>query len=155
MKIPITYLLSVLSLFICARTMGQEVPEPDFTLRPYFFDGNALKDFERVDATLQTKSKALGYGGSDVFYVAQGAKSNVRVSSSSIPKIIVKTEDNSDPAELMIFVVGEVKKELRKFKSSKMSGPYGGGMKSVSDNRIQVAFKKIRDKVFEISFGQT
>ena len=149
-----TFLTSItFSTLIFMSSLAQEVvPEPDFSQKPYYFKDGKLNEFEKADATLERKVKGMGYGGVEFFYSVAGLKSTARFITSSIPKIIVKTEDNSDPTEMLLVCVGETKKDNRRFKSFKM-GTFGG-TKGISDNRIKLTVRKIRDKVFEISVDQ-
>jgi hypothetical protein len=114
--------LMLITLLLCISRLsanGQETPDPDFSKKPYYFQSGVLNSFENKNATIEKKMKALGYGGVDFFYSVPGARSNVRFNSASIPKIIIKIDDNSDPSEMMIVCIGEVKKDERRFKTFK------------------------------------
>jgi hypothetical protein len=141
-----------LSILTYTQSAAQEIPEPDFSQKPYYIKEEKLSEFEKVDATLERKVKGMGNGGVEFYYSVPDLKSSARFAASAVPKIIIKTEDNSDPTEAILVCVGEAKKDNRRFKSFKM-GTFGG-TKGISDNRIKIAVKKIRDKVFEITIDQ-
>ena len=146
--IAFSFLISI------STTCAQDViADPDFSGKPYYFRDGKLNEFEKAEAILERKVKGMGYGGVEFFYSVGGLKSTTRFIASSIPKIIVKNEDNSDPTEMLLVCIGETKKDNRRFKSFKV-GTFGG-TKGISDNRIRLTVKKIRDKVFEISIDQT
>lgn len=150
MRLLLTITLAFLSS--TGSLEAQDIPEPDFSQKPYYFKDGKLNEFEKTDASMERKMKGLGYGGLEFFYSVAGLKSSARFTQGTIPKIIIKTEDNSDPTEAFLLCVGETKKDSRRFKSFKM-GAYGGS-KGITNNRIKLAVKKIRDKVFEITIDQ-
>jgi hypothetical protein len=140
---------SLLFFLIGIFALSQDMPDPDFTVRPYYVDGNDLKAFEKTEATIETKTKGLGYGGFDVFYAVPGTKSTVRFSQGIFPKVIVKMEDGGDPSEsFFISSASDIKKDRRRFKSSKVGGVFN---KSTDvKERIKFSAKKIRDRVYEL-----
>ena len=149
-------ILFISMLFLLTSTMelrAQDIPEPDFSQKPYYLKDGKLSEFEKTDASLERKVKGMGYGGVEFFYSVEGIRSNSRFTPTSFPKIIIKTEDNGDPTDAILVCVGETKKDSRRFKSFKM-GTFGG-TKGISDNRIKLTVKKLRDKIFEITIDQT
>jgi hypothetical protein len=132
---------------------GQELLEPDFSQKPYYISKDKLAEFEKVDASMERKMKGMGYGGLEYFYSADGAKSIVRFPQSALPKIIIKSEDNSDPTEAFSISIAEVKKGSRRFKAMKM-GAFGN-VKNSTENKIKVSAKRLKDKIFEIVIDQT
>ncbi|HEV8511988.1 MAG TPA: hypothetical protein VGQ59_01860 [Cyclobacteriaceae bacterium] len=144
---------ALLFLLIIFSPTLQDIPEPDFSLRPYFLKEDKLNEFERVDAVFESKAKGMGYGGVEISYAAEGLKSAVRFTSLLAPRIIIKMEDNSDPAEGFAVFMAEIKKDRRRFVTGKMGSAFGSN-KSNNEKRVQISAKKIREKVFEISFQQ-
>lgn len=49
--------------------------------------------------------------------------------------------------------MGEIKKERRRFVTGKMGAAFGSN-KSTSEKKIVISARKIKDKVFEITFQQ-
>ncbi|CAN5439028.1 hypothetical protein BH09BAC3_BH09BAC3_35990 [soil metagenome] len=148
--------ITTTALIVClySSLSAQEIPEPDFSLKPYYLLDGKLIEFEKVELSMGTKSKGMGYGGVELSYSADGLKSPTRFVSGTVPKIIVKSEDNSDPSEGFSVLMGEIKKDRRRFVTGKVAALVGSN-KSNSEKRITISAKKIRDKVFEITFGQT
>jgi len=128
---------------------GQDVPEPDFSKKPYYFQNGSLNSFEGQNAAIKKKVKAIGYGGAEYFYSVPGARSNLRFRTGSIPPFIIKLDDNSDPSEAITISVGEIKKDERRFKAFKAT--MFNGNQDATQDRVKLIVKKIRDKVFEIT----
>lgn len=101
---------------------------------------------------MERKMKGMGYGGLEYYYSVNGAKSGTRFGQSSLPRIIIKMEDNSDPTEIFMLCTAEPKKASRRFKAMKMGAL--GQVKETSSNRTKMTAKKLRDKVFELTIGQ-
>ena len=129
---------------------GQEVPDPEFSQSTYYLSNGRLALFDKADASMERKSK--GKGEIEFFYIVEGEKSFLRFTQSSLPTLIIKMEDNSDPTEVYILRVGEKEKSGRKFSSSTMSSM--GSMKPAIANRVKLAPKKLRDKVFQATIDQ-
>ena len=139
-------------ILVSSQAKSQDVPEPDFSQKPYFLVDGKLINMEKTDASLEKKMRGMGYGGVEYFYSVAGNRSSSRVTASSIPKIIYKNDDNSDPSESILVCIGEPRKGSRRFSSFRMSA--FGSSKGVLDNRIKLTVKKIRDKIFEITIDQ-
>lgn len=150
MKVAFIIILTLTT--ICINSVAQEIPEPDFSQKPYYLKDGKLFEFEKVEASLGTKAKGMGYGGVEISYSAEGQKSPVRFPSSSALIIVVKMEDNSDPSDGFTVLLGDVKKNGRRFVTGKM-GTFGG-LKSNNANRISISSRKLREKLYEISFSQ-
>ena len=147
------FVFNSLTLFILFTTCcnAQEIPDPEFSLRPYFVKGNLLENLERADASVETKLKALGYGGAEAFFAVMGLKSSVRFQTGALPTIIIKTEDNSDPADIVVITKAEFKKDKRRFKAAKVAA-FGVKPKNISDSQVKISFKKVREKLFQLIF---
>jgi hypothetical protein len=144
-------LILIMTILVTLVTVSfsQSFPEPEFSLRPYFLLGdNTLKNFERADAQMDFKIKAMGYGGSEIYITAFSPTSDVRFSKNVMPKIIVKIAFNVDPADLISLSLGEVKKDRRRFLQSSIA--LGGKARDVSWNNVPLDFKKIREGIYEI-----
>jgi len=96
------------------------------------------------------KAKALGYGGVEIYWAVSNGKSPVRFTSVALPEIIIKVDDNSDPSEIFTLERMESRKDERRVKMFR-----GGGFSSLSkakDPTIQISFKKVRDKIYQVIF---
>jgi hypothetical protein len=133
--------------------MAQDVPDPDFSQKPYYQKNGKLEEFEKVEAPMGTKLKGMGYGGVEISYLASGTKSPVRFASGVTPVIIIKMEDNSDPSETFTIQMAQVKKDSRRFVTGKM-GALIGGNKSNNQKKIITSVKRLKEKVFEITFNE-
>ena len=130
-------------------SFSQSFPDPEFSSKPYILlEDNTLKNFERADAQMDFKIKAMGYGGSEIYITAFSPTSDVRFSKNVMPKIIVKIAFNVDPADLISLTLGEVKKDRRRFLQSSIA--LGGKARDVSWNNVPLDFKKIREGIYEI-----
>lgn len=149
-----TFKYCLLFLVICYSriSLAQEVPEPDFAMKPYFYIDGKLTELEKVDASLSKKIKAMGYGGVEFDYAVGENKSSIRFKKDLMPRIIIRSDDNSDPTEYLMLSKGESKRKSRSFKGFKM-GMVGNTKPLVSD-RIKIFVKKVKDKVYEFSFEQ-
>ncbi|MBK9328169.1 MAG: DUF4377 domain-containing protein [Sphingobacteriales bacterium] len=128
---------------------GNNIPEPEYPLRPYYLDGNTLIQFERSESSFDMKVKGAGYGGVDRFLTAFSPESKIQFKDGNMPRIFISTESKSiDPYDVISLCKAITQKDRRRFKigSSKMFG----GARNVSGNIIPVEFKKIRDTLFEV-----
>ncbi len=149
--------LAFITFFMCFCSfnslLAQDgiIPNPEFNSRPYILNNGELENIERTDATMEVKSKGLGYGGVEIYYTAFGSESNTRFNKESLPRIFIKLEGNIDPSEIILIVKEDTKrkkKDRRRFKQGSMK--LGGGARDISENQINFSVKKIRDDVYEI-----
>jgi hypothetical protein len=146
-------LASLFLILISLNLNAQDIPEPDFSQKPYYSKDGKLQEFEKVDAPMGTKAKGMGYGGVEISYSATGLKSPVRFAAGVIPVFIIKMEDSSDPSEVFTVLMAEIKKDRRRFVTGKMGTMFGDN-KSNSQKKIMTSSKKIKEKVFEITFSE-
>ncbi len=128
-----------------------KIPEPEFTERPYVLnDDNTLSNLERADASIDIKVKGAGYGGSETYYSAFGKASTVRFNTTKLPRMVVKVEPSTDPAELFIISKADVKSDRRRFLLTSRS--LGGKVRDTGQTEIALEYRKIRDGLYEITF---
>jgi len=137
----------ILFSYLCLNVAAQDIPEPDFSQKPYYYKDGKLNALENQDGIQKIKPKGMGYGGAEIVYEVPGINSPVRLSSSSL-RIIIKNEGSTDPSESFILVSGEIKKDTRRFKTGKVAGMVRSN--TTDDNRVKIHAKKVRDNVFEI-----
>jgi hypothetical protein len=145
----------LLLLFITGMVSAQEIPEPEYSMRPYYLDNEKLITFEKVKAELDMKVKGLGYGGYVSYLTAFEKSSSVRFTTNDIPRIFILIEGKVDPEDIVsVFrqTKRKRKKDRRRFKHS--SRALGGKVRDVSDNQIPYEIKRVRDNIFEISFDK-
>jgi len=139
-KLIFTFVILISSFGTTLKAQNSETLE--FSFRPYILgvDNNNIKSLENADGKLETKVLGMGYGGSEVYYSAKLPKSTIRISKSSLPKIIVKITNGVDPFQYIKLSKAEVKKGNRKFMQDRT---YLGGVdKDLSDTFIKLEFKK-------------
>lgn len=127
---------------------SNDIPEPDFTLRPYYLNGNKLERLERTEGIFVTKQKGF-YRGTERFVNAMKPESEIQFKKGNLPRFFIKLEnEKADPYDLINLCIGDVKKDRRIFifRSQKMTGK----VRDVTDNFIDLEFKKIRDGLYEI-----
>jgi len=147
----IKFLALVCFVFTVARSIAQDIPEPDFSQKPYYLKDAALQEFEKVDSPMSIKIKGMGYGGFEISFSAAGLMSPIRFAANVTPVIIVKMEDNRDPSEVFTLLMGDIRKDRRRFVTGKI-GAFFGNSKSNNQKEITISAKKLRDKVFQITF---
>jgi hypothetical protein len=151
MKLASASVLFFILVSICS--WAQEIPDPEFSLRPYYLKANSLENLERVDAVAQTKVKAMGYGGADSFYNAIGVQSSVKFTLAESPRFFIKIDDQTDPMDLVVIAKGDVKKNERRFKILSVNGPFGT-RSSGPGNQVKFTCKKIKEGLYELVFDQ-
>lgn len=152
MKHYVKIIGAIIGVALTLTVKAQVIPEPEFSSRPYYVTvSNELKPLERADATIDVKVKAMGYGGSEYYYTVFSNASSVRFKRGEMPKIVVKIDGSSDPAESIVLAkVFEQKKDRRRFIKGKMK--LGGKSKDISKYDVPLEFKKIREGLYEIVF---
>jgi|GEM_PF-1084108 len=152
-----TKLFALAVLFFSANTLlAQDVPEPEFNSRLYYLDSTStLVSFERTDAPFETKIKALGFGGGDGYLTLPRPKSKVRFHANSIPKIVIKTSDGEDPADIIKIVpISNISDKGERILKVVQVG-YGTvftGHSKVNHDFLEIAFKKIRPQLYQLVF---
>lgn len=151
-KLIFTFVIFIVTLGTTLK--AQKAQTPEFAFRPYILEANNnLKSLENADGKLETKFLGMGYGGSEMYYSAKLPKSTIRISKSSLPKIIVKITGGVDPLQFIKLSKAEIKKGNRKFMQNKVY--FGGANKDLSDTFIKLEFKKIRNEIYEIILPST
>jgi hypothetical protein len=129
--------------------ISQKVPSVEFTGRPYFVgEDGKLADLERVDAQMDYKVKALGYGGTDIYFTVFSPTSAMTFEMGTLPKIVIKIEDNVDPSEVITLSKAILKKDRRRFLQGSMA--FGGKARDVSDSFVQIEFLMIEKGLYQI-----
>ncbi|MEC7262419.1 MAG: hypothetical protein VXW38_01690 [Bacteroidota bacterium] len=121
----------------------------EFTGRPYFLvEDGKLADMERVDAQMDYKVKALGYGGTDIYFTVFSPSSPITFEIGTLPKIIIRVEENVDPSEIVTLSKAVLKKDRRRFLQGSMA--FGGKARDVSDSFVQIEFEMIDKGLYQI-----
>lgn len=143
-------LLAIVLLAVSATLVSnQTLPEAEFSGRPYILTpDNKLDNLERADAQVDVKVKALGYGGSETYYTVFSAASPVSFSKEKLPRLLIKLDGNTDPAEVVVLSKAIIKKDRRRFLQG--SNALGGKARNISDSFVPLEFKKLKEGLFEI-----
>ena len=106
------------------------IPDIEIINAVYFFDRstNAVLALEKQSATSKSQMKALGYGGVNLVFRVNGAKSTVRLTEDKIKSFLLNA--GSAPADMFVLYKVEVKKNYRqaiggKFDMLGMKGSQG------------------------------
>jgi hypothetical protein len=145
-----------LLLFLCAFATlsihAQTYPDPDFAKIPMWYDGTALKGFERLPPNSGTRMTGIASAETLIFFA--GETSSVQFPSGKLPPFIVKmnseTEDPASSVEL-----GKMQVNKRKHQREYIAGKAGFGNSKTTVSTLMVDFKKIGSGVYQIIPNQT
>lgn len=152
MRQYIIFFTLTFTILVNSRTVAQTIIEPEFPERPYFLSSDStLKNLERADAQLIYKQKAMGLGGTDIYYEISSPKSEMRFPKNELPRFFIKAEANTDLSESVLISKSVLKKGRRTFIQNSYAA-YTAKSKDVSDTNLKLEFKKIKDNVYEILF---
>ena len=126
---------------------NSNIPDPQFAGRPYYLDGNTLKNLERIDATYDMKIKGI-YRGSEQYLTAFNPESTLQFKENNLPRIFIKITGEVDPYDIIDFSKAIEKNDRRRFKVGDRK--LGGKAKDITENFIQLDFVQIRDGLYEI-----
>lgn len=142
MKKTLSLLVFVL---ICFNAFSQI---PEFENRVYYKKKKELLNPERLDVTLESKAKGLGYGGAETFYTVFNNKSAVRFSKDSIPTFVILLNQSIDPVDQISCSIAQVRKDRRRFTMYNMA--LGGKARDISESQVALEFKKLAERMYEI-----
>jgi len=107
---------------------GAKTPDPKFLNHIYYYGKDTLTDLEQASAHMISRTKALGYGGSEGGYSMDGEKSAVRFSSGDNIRFAVKMDvPMGDPSMMMRLYKFTAKKGSREAIVSSQAGRYQKG----------------------------
>lgn len=118
---------------------------------PHYFDvaSNSYKALDKVNATMKTKMKALGYGGTQVIYEITGEKSSLRISNGQDVAFIINTGSNPLP-ELTLFKLN-VKAGNRSIATFSVNAL---GKSKGAESVIQFNASAVKDGVYKLEISQ-
>lgn len=91
-----------------------KIPDPSFLNQVYCYRGDSLTALGRVDGRMENKVKALGFGGSQMGYSLEGARSTVRIRKTDSLRFVVKLAGSMmDPSMMLQLYRFEPKKNNR------------------------------------------
>ena len=153
-------ILALLFLMIFQLGISQTndtIPEPEFPAKPYYLENDNLKNFERIEVTMEMKIKGFGFGGGESFYTAFEPKSKIRFNKDSLPRIFIKFSKNIDVNEnLTILKEDDSMKKKRKYRNKRLfkqeSVSTGGKARKIENKKVEFIVQRLRNNIFEIIF---
>lgn len=125
------------------------IPEPEFPLRPYYLDGNELTKLERAEANFAIKQKGI-YRGQDKQVQIMKEESPIQFIKGNLPRFFISIDDpDIDPYDVIdLCRADRIGKGRRNFTYA--GTKYGGRVKDVTGKLVHLEFKKIRKGLYEI-----
>ena len=92
MHVAVAFATLLMNASSFAQNNTANYPEPEFMQEVYAFNkgANSLVRLEKESTTLETKTKAMGFGGSESAYNFKGEKSGVRFSTTQVPSFVFR-----------------------------------------------------------------
>lgn len=133
----------------CTFVFGQNI-DLEFSMRPYYFD-KEVKSFPRI---LTQPKKYSKFPSDYLGYPLIGESLPIKFHFNEMPKLYIQVVDNIDPVDMLsLFTVKEFKGDKVLILGKMSSGAVYLDNKNGS-LPIKLLFKKVKDKVYEISFDQ-
>ena len=147
----------LLGLFLVCVAFGQngDIPDPEFSMRPYIRDnGGKLKDLDRTDVMQEIRVKnfagASDKEGTNTTCLAPGLTSTVRFKKGNIPPMFIKVKKDLEATDVICVVKAEIKKDIRRFHAT--SATAGGVLYNEQKDTIKPMFRKLAPGVFQVDF---
>jgi hypothetical protein len=138
-KITIYLILAVFAFRVEGQTNHATASGPLFLNHIYYFLPDSLISLEQNTARMESKTKAMGYGGSEGGFYMDGAKSDVRIRAGDSIRFMVKMNmAMMDPSMMVKLYKFDSKKGNREAIVSSQAGMFSGG-KSKS-NTCEISF---------------
>jgi hypothetical protein len=103
---------------------ASKLPDPPFLNHVYACRGDSLVSLEQGEAQMKSKSKGLGFGGSESVFEMSGEKSQVRIAQGDQIRFAIKLSSMMDPGTMIKLYRFEPKKGNREALYNSQSGPY-------------------------------
>ena len=106
---------------------GQKAPNPSFLNQVYYYWSDSLLALPKTDGRMESKMKAMGFGGSQMGYTIDGEKSALRIRAADSLHFVVRSGSGGmmDPSMMFQLYKFESKKGSRQALMSSMSR-FGG-----------------------------
>jgi hypothetical protein len=126
-------------------------PDPEFLNNVYLLRGDSLVPLEIVNAEMKSKTKALGYGGSEGGYYIAGEGSSMRIHQNEVQQFVVKLAGGmmmGDPSQMIHLYRLEAKKGERAAIMSKSGGMFNRGKSGGGESEVQFNVQKKKNDVY-------
>jgi len=129
--------LLLLALFLFTTAAAQKAPNPSFLNQVYYYWSDSLLACPKADGRMESKMKALGFGGVQMGYTMDGERSALRIRAADSLHFAVRSAGGAmmDPSTMFQLFRLEPKKGTRQAVMSSQSR-YGGS----SNPKNQVSF---------------
>ena len=126
---PLTiYLILFVLAFPAYSQTRRSASVPSFLNHVYYYTPDSLTDLEQNTARMESKTKAMGYGGSEGGFYMDGAKSIVRIRAGDSIRFIVKMNMSMmDPSMMLKLYKFDSRKGNREAIVSSQGGMFSGG----------------------------
>ena len=123
-----------------STTLPPTPPEPEWSGAVYLLSGGKLVPLESQRPQVDTKVKALGFGGGTMAFVYQGPASSTR---STTTEFVVRLGPGENPAAVILLSPLQQQKGARRLLVQRVGG-LAGGLKSSAPNSngLDVNFSK-------------
>ena len=119
-----------------AAATSPKTPNPAFLNQVYYYWADSLLRCPKTEGRMESKMKALGFGGSQMGYTMDGARSALRIrTGDSLHFVIKMVSTMGDPSTLIQLYRFDSKKDSRQAVTGSQSR-FGGS----KDSKVQVSF---------------
>ena len=141
---PLTiYLILFFLAFSAGSQTNHSSSAPSFLNHVYYYTKDSLTNLEQNTARMESKTKAMGYGGSEGGFYMDGAKSNVRIRSGDSIRFIVKMNMSMmDPSMMLKLYKFDSRKGNREAIVSSQGGMFSGGKSKNNSSEISFNIQK-------------
>ncbi len=141
---PLTiYLILFILVFPGKGQTNHSSSVPLFLNHIYYYMLDSLTSLEQNTARMESKTKGMGYGGSEAGFYMDGAKSNVRIPTGDSIRFIVKMNMSMmDPSMMIKLYKFDSKKGNREAIISSQGGMFDRGKSGNNANEISYNIQK-------------
>ncbi|HMH24069.1 MAG TPA: hypothetical protein VK563_19935 [Puia sp.] len=123
-------------------------PNPQFINRLYYYRADSLSTLEQVEGSVQTKMKALGFGGSESIYSLDGSRSTIRIRAADTLRFALKTGTMMDDPSRMIRLYWFDSKKGSRETILSSQGRFSAGKSKPNKNEIAFDVQKSGNDVY-------
>ena len=141
---PLTIYLILFVLALPANSQTSHTSSaPLFLNHIYYYTPDSLTALEQSTARMESKTKGMGYGGSEGGFYMDGARSNVRIRASDSIRFIVKMNMSMmDPSMMVKLYKFDSKKGNREAIISSQGGMFDRGKSKPTASEISFNIQK-------------
>lgn len=124
-------------MLVSASVFAQEIPDPEFTMRPYLLSGTGLASLE--SPLVQTNPVNA------TSFIVQDKQAKSRLKKSGLLTFVIKTEPGIDPADKIKLARADVNKDSRVFTQA-----LSDNTKNNLVENLKLEFIKFREGIYII-----